>query len=47
MNCGQFAAVEKLERAIDSIQRTIEEDGGNLVIKMKVSYWLPKIWRLR
>lgn len=28
--------MEKLERAIDSIQRTIEEDGGNLVIKMKV-----------
>lgn len=31
----KFAAVEKLERAIDLIQRTIEEAGGNLVIKMK------------
>jgi len=31
----KFAAVEKLEHAIDSIQRTIEEEGGNLTIKMK------------
>jgi len=31
----KFAAVERLERAIEAIQGTVEEDGGNLVIKMK------------
>lgn len=32
----QYAAVERLERAIESIQSTIEDEGGNLVVKMKV-----------
>jgi translation initiation factor 2 subunit 1 len=32
----QYAAVERLGRAIESIQGTIEELGGALVIKMKV-----------
>ncbi|KAI0729153.1 eukaryotic translation initiation factor 2 subunit alpha [Fomitopsis betulina] len=31
----KFAAVDRLERAIDSIQSTIEEAGGSLIIKMK------------
>ncbi|KAK0473128.1 eukaryotic translation initiation factor 2 subunit alpha [Armillaria luteobubalina] len=31
----KYAAVDRLERAIDSIQHTIEEQGGTLVIKMK------------
>ncbi|EPQ52019.1 eukaryotic translation initiation factor 2 subunit alpha [Gloeophyllum trabeum ATCC 11539] len=31
----KFAAVDRLERAIDSIQHTIEEQGGALVVKMK------------
>jgi translation initiation factor 2 subunit 1 len=31
----KFAAVERLERAIDSIQGTIEDQGGALVVKMK------------
>jgi translation initiation factor 2 subunit 1 len=35
--CGsQYAAVERLERAIESIQATIEDLGGALVVKMKV-----------
>ena len=33
----QFAAVDRLERAIEAIQSTIEDQGGSLVIKMKVS----------
>lgn len=33
----QYAAVERLERAIELIQGTIEDQGGNLVVKMKVS----------
>ena len=33
---SQYAAVERLERAIETMQSTIEEDGGNLVVKMKV-----------
>lgn len=37
MSCLQFAATERLERAIDSIQNTIEEQGGAVIIKMKVS----------
>ena len=32
----KFGAVERLERAIEMIQQTIEEDGGELVVKMKV-----------
>ncbi|KIY71126.1 eukaryotic translation initiation factor 2 subunit alpha [Cylindrobasidium torrendii FP15055 ss-10] len=31
----KYAAVERLERAIESIQHTIEEQGGSLVVKMK------------
>ncbi|TFK46767.1 hypothetical protein OE88DRAFT_1666977 [Heliocybe sulcata] len=33
----KFAAVDRLDRAIDSIQGSIEEQGGALVVKMKVS----------
>ena len=33
--CSQFAAVDRLEKAIESIQSTIEDLGGSLVIKMK------------
>ncbi len=33
----QYAAVARLERAIEMIQNTIEEEGGRLVLKMKVS----------
>lgn len=33
----KYAAVERLERAIEVIQSTIEEEGGELVVKMKVS----------
>ena len=32
----QYAAVDRLERAIESIQSTIEDQGGSLVVKMKV-----------
>jgi len=31
----KFVAVERLERAIESIQNTIESQGGSLVVKMK------------
>ncbi|KAF9478941.1 eukaryotic translation initiation factor 2 subunit alpha [Pholiota conissans] len=31
----KYAAVERLERAIESIQSSIEEQGGNLIVKMK------------
>ena len=31
----QFAAVDRLERAIESIQSRIEDLGGSLVVKMK------------
>ncbi|KAF7967390.1 hypothetical protein HWV62_34439 [Athelia sp. TMB] len=31
----KYAAVERLERAIDSIQSSIEDQGGNLIVKMK------------
>ncbi|KAF8645726.1 hypothetical protein AX16_007594 [Volvariella volvacea WC 439] len=31
----KYAAVERLERAIEAIQSTIEETGGSLIIKMK------------
>ncbi|KAI0281786.1 eukaryotic translation initiation factor 2 alpha subunit-domain-containing protein [Russula aff. rugulosa BPL654] len=31
----KYAAVERLERAIESIQGTIEKQGGNLTVKMK------------
>ncbi|THV03184.1 hypothetical protein K435DRAFT_715915 [Dendrothele bispora CBS 962.96] len=31
----KYAAVDRLERAIESIQSTIEEEGGSLVVKMK------------
>jgi len=31
----KYAAVERLERAIESIQGTIEQQGGNLIVKMK------------
>jgi translation initiation factor 2 subunit 1 len=31
----KYAAVDRLERAIESIQSTIEDQGGSLVIKMK------------
>jgi len=33
--CFQFAAVDRLEKAIESIQNTIEDLGGSLVVKMK------------
>ena len=36
----QFVAVERLERAIESIQNTIESQGGSLVVKMKVMFLL-------
>jgi translation initiation factor 2 subunit 1 len=29
--------MERLERAIESIQGTIEQQGGNLIVKMKVT----------
>jgi translation initiation factor 2 subunit 1 len=32
----QYAAIERLDRAIERIQASIEEDGGELVVKMKV-----------
>jgi translation initiation factor 2 subunit 1 len=32
----KFSAVDKLERAIETIQNTIEHHGGSLVVKMKV-----------
>jgi translation initiation factor 2 subunit 1 len=32
----KFAAVDRLERAIEAMQGKIEQQGGNLVIKMKV-----------
>ncbi|KZT68610.1 hypothetical protein DAEQUDRAFT_727732 [Daedalea quercina L-15889] len=31
----KYAAVDRLERAIESIQSTIEDNGGSLVVKMK------------
>ncbi|ESK85126.1 eukaryotic translation initiation factor 2 subunit alpha [Moniliophthora roreri MCA 2997] len=31
----KYAAVDRLERAIESIQGTIEEEGGSLIVKMK------------
>jgi len=31
----KYAAVERLERSIEAIQSTIEDQGGNLVVKMK------------
>ncbi|KAF8903879.1 eukaryotic translation initiation factor 2 subunit alpha [Gymnopilus junonius] len=31
----KYAAVERLERAIEAIQHSIEEQGGNLIVKMK------------
>jgi len=31
----KYAAVERLERAIESIQASIEDDGGNCLVKMK------------
>jgi len=31
----KYAAIERLERAIESIQGTIEKQGGNLIVKMK------------
>jgi len=31
----KYAAVDRLERAIESIQTTIEDSGGSLVVKMK------------
>jgi translation initiation factor 2 subunit 1 len=34
---AQFTAVERLERAIESIQGSIEDQGGALVVKMKVT----------
>lgn len=36
----QYVAVERLERAIESIQSTIESQGGSLVVKMKVVFLL-------
>jgi translation initiation factor 2 subunit 1 len=41
ISATQYAAVERLERAIESIQGTIEDQGGNLVVKMKVSHIAP------
>ena len=34
----QYAAVERLEKAIDAIQSTIEDQGGSLTVKMKVCF---------
>jgi len=31
----KYAAVERLERAIEAIQNSIEKQGGNLIVKMK------------
>jgi translation initiation factor 2 subunit 1 len=31
----KYAAVERLERAIEAIQRSIEDQGGSLIVKMK------------
>ena len=42
----QFVAVERLERAIESIQNTIESQGGSLVVKMKVMFLLYRKFRL-
>ena len=36
----QYVAVERLERAIESIQSTIEAQGGSLIVKMKVMFLL-------
>ena len=36
----QYVAVERLERAIESIQSTIESQGGSLIVKMKVMFLL-------
>ncbi len=33
--------MERLERAIESIQHTIESQGGTLVVKMKVRAFYP------
>lgn len=38
---GKFGAVDRLEKAIEQIQRRIESEGGNLVIKMKVRLSIP------
>lgn len=35
---SQYAAVERLNRAIEAIQTTIENEGGSLIVKMKASY---------
>ncbi|KAF5367569.1 hypothetical protein D9758_003794 [Tetrapyrgos nigripes] len=37
----KYAAVDRLERAIESIQSTIEEQGGSLVVKMKAAEYSP------
>ena len=39
-NLKQYVAVERLERAIESIQSTIESQGGSLIVKMKVVFLL-------
>ena len=36
----QYVAVERLERAIESIQSSIESQGGSLIVKMKVMFLL-------
>ena len=38
--------MERLERAIEAIQSTVEEDGGNLVLKMKVCEMLLVLFRI-
>jgi len=35
---AQFVAIDRLERAIESIQGSIETQGGALVVKMKASH---------
>jgi len=40
----QYAAVERLERAIEVIQSAIEDEGGDLIVKMKVCVY--RLWKV-
>ena len=42
----KYAAVERLEHAIESIQVTIEQQGGNLMVKMKVMEHLEAFFKV-
>lgn len=35
----KYAAVERLERAIEGIQASIEDEGGSCIVKMKVRFF--------